>query len=106
MMIRSEGYPFFNWSGSNLILFLTSCGGECLRVLLPKTTPNERRGRTKNESSLFEEEGTNLGSSGYCLQLTYDVPQGTYNGVLHVRACWHEVLYRSDVNFAQNALTY
>ncbi len=42
-------------------------GGECLRMLMPKTTTKECRHRTKNDQSVDIGEGTNTGASGYCL---------------------------------------
>jgi hypothetical protein len=29
-----------------------------------------------------------------------------YNGLLHVRVCWHEVVYRAEVNFGPGALAF
>ena len=65
-------------------------GGECLRSLLPKTS-RKTSWKTRSSSSSNELEAGKppTSSSGYCLQLTYDVPQETYNGMLHVRVCWH-----------------
>jgi hypothetical protein len=44
--------------------------------------------------------------TGYGLQLTYDVPQGKYNGTLAVRVCWHDIVYVSQVNFGKKELAY
>ena len=83
-------------------------GGECLRSLRPKT-PRKSRACTKSTSSSSTELQVGMppnSSSGYCLQLTYDVPQETYNGMLHVRVCWHEVVYRAELNFGASALAF
>ncbi len=78
-------------------------GGENLRSLIPK----KRRGeQSTSSSSIVIERKTKTETTGYCLQLTYDVPQGTYNGVLHVRVCWHDILYQSVAHFVQSQLTY
>ena len=80
-------------------------GGECLRSLLPKTSRKTSRKTRASSSSNELEVGTPPNSSsGYCLQLTYDVPQQTYNGMLHVRVCWHEVVYRAELNFGASEL--
>ncbi len=83
-------------------------GGECLRSLLPKTS---RKNRACNEISSSASIGLQVGtlptsSSGYCLQLTYDVPHETYSGLLHVPGCWHEVVYRAEVNFGPSVLAF
>jgi hypothetical protein len=83
-------------------------GGECLRSLLPKTPRITRACKKSSSSSSIESEVHTPpnSSSRYCLQLTYDVPQETYNGMLHVRVCWHEVIFRADVNFGASALAF
>ena len=42
----------------------------------------------------------------YSMQLIYDVPLGQYNGVLCVRFCWHDIVYRAEFNFAQKAFVF
>ncbi len=83
-------------------------GGECLRALIPKTSRKNRACKEIASSAGIQlQVGTPpTSSSGYCLQLTYDVPQETYNGLLHVRVCWHEVVYRAEVNFGPSALAF
>lgn len=84
-------------------------GGECLRSLVPKTPRKTRASKNSScsSSSIESEVHTPLNSSsGYCLQLTYDVPQETYNGTLHVRVCWHEVIFRAEVHFGASVLAF
>ena len=44
--------------------------------------------------------------TGYGMQLMYDVPLGQYNGVLCVRFCWHDIVYRAEFNFGQKAFAF
>ena len=76
-------------------------GGEPLRAILPKVQVP----KTNEQSSDCTEEG-NVPGTGYGLQLTYDVPQGKHNGTLCVRVCWHDIVYRSQVEFGKKQLTY
>ena len=83
-------------------------GGECLRTLFPRETKRAKPRRRATGSSVnadVNEEGVTSGS-GYSLQLTYDVFEGKYNGVLHVRVCWHEVVYLAQVEFAKRTFIY
>jgi hypothetical protein len=81
-------------------------GGENLRSLIPKKRRGEHSGKSRSSVTGGNDGGIKTETAGYCLQLTYDVPQDIYNGVLHVCVCWHDILYRSDAHFAQSQLMY
>ena len=74
-------------------------GGEPVRAVLPKVLGGR-------DMELSSEGGVGGTYTGYGLQLMYDVPQGQYNGVLCVRVCWHDIVYRAEVNFAQKAFAF
>ena len=82
-------------------------GGETLRAVLPKPDGKARKRRTRlreessgeNELSEPEERG-----SGYGVKLSYDVPQGKFNGTLDVRLCWHSLVYLAKEDFGRNNL--
>ncbi len=43
---------------------------------------------------------------GYGLKLTWDVPVGKATGILKVRACWHDIVFRNEVGFTELMLVY
>ena len=38
---------------------------------------------------------------GYALKLTWDVPVHKTQGILKVNACWHDIVFRNEVGFAE-----
>ena len=79
-----------------------------MRTLRPKESKRGKPRRSSAGSSVnvdVTDEGV-LSGSGYSLQLTYDVFEGKYNGVLHVRVCWHEVVFLAEVDFAKRTFIY
>jgi hypothetical protein len=43
---------------------------------------------------------------GYALKLTFDVPEGKAMGILNVKACWHEVVFKSEFGFTESNFLY
>jgi hypothetical protein len=43
---------------------------------------------------------------GYGFKFTWDVPVGKAIGVLTVRACWHDVVFRNDYGFTETMFLY
>jgi hypothetical protein len=43
---------------------------------------------------------------GYGVKLTFDVPFGKSVGVLTVRACWHDVVFRNELGFTEKTFIY
>ena len=84
-------------------------GGEPLRVVLPKATKVCRKSRVRKDGedelqTSHDVDGPS--GAGYGVQLTWDVPEGTHNGVLEVRVCWHERVYQAHVDFGKKELQY
>jgi hypothetical protein len=79
-------------------------GGEPLRVVLPKSTKGGRKQRVnkdlKDELQTSHDVDGHTGA-GYGVQLTWDVPESTHNGVLELRVCWHELVYQAHVQFGK-----
>jgi hypothetical protein len=46
------------------------------------------------------------GSIGYGLKLTFDLPLGKSVGVLKVRACWHDIVFRNEFGFTESMFLY
>ena len=84
-------------------------GGETLRAVLPKSTKGGRKQRVnkdlKDELQTSHDADGHTGA-GYGVQLTWDVPESTHNGVLEVRVCWHELVYQAQVQFGNKQLQY
>jgi hypothetical protein len=84
-------------------------GGEPLRAVLPK----EKKAKQKDDVLAADKdvfEGSHgkewQNALGYGVQLTWDVAEGKHNGMLDVRVCWHDIVYRAHVDFAKNQLVY
>ena len=43
---------------------------------------------------------------GYALKMTFDVPEGKAMGMLNVRACWHEVVFKNEFGFTESNFLY
>lgn len=43
---------------------------------------------------------------GYGVKLTFDVPFGKSVGVLTVRACWHDIVFRNELGFTKTLFSY
>ena len=46
------------------------------------------------------------GSVGYGLKLTFVLPVGKAVGVLKVRACWHDIVFRNELGFTEANFLY
>ena len=40
------------------------------------------------------------------LRFMYDLPRGSCNGILSVRVCWCTIIFRDEVQFAENHFVY
>jgi hypothetical protein len=84
-------------------------GGEPLRAVLPKDMKGRghRNVQDKNSTLLQSSAEGDVGHGvGYGVQLAFDVPVGKHIGVLDVRICWHDVVYRAQVDFGRKKLQY
>jgi hypothetical protein len=85
-------------------------GGEPLRVVLPKGKEERRKQRRmkvveSNEVEVSHEEDRSS-VVGYGVQLTFDVRDGSHNGILDVRVCWHDIVHQAQVDFGKKELLY
>ena len=70
--------------------------GDILRVLRPK---DEKE--VGIDVSLALPEKLVARYPGYALKLTWDVPVHKIQGILKVNACWHDIVFRNEVGFAE-----
>ena len=69
--------------------------GDCLRVLRPKD--DDGGPRADQPSARYP---------GYALKMTFDVPAGKAMGMLNVKACWHEVVFKNEFGFTESNFLY
>ncbi len=43
---------------------------------------------------------------GYGVQFSFDVRDGSHNGILDARLCWHDIVCQAQVDFAKKELLY
>ncbi len=43
---------------------------------------------------------------GYGVKLTFDLPVGKSVGMLTVRACWHDIVFRNELGFTETMFLY
>ncbi len=43
---------------------------------------------------------------GYGVKLTFDLPVGKSVGILTVRACWHDIVFRNSLGFTETMFLY
>ena len=82
--------------------------GDNIRVIRPKNSRQARLGGVAHIGVVHE---TPLGmeaagSVGYGLKLTFDLPLGKAVGVLKVRACWHDIVFRNEFGFTESMFLY
>ena len=82
--------------------------GDNIRVIRPKNSRQARLGGVTHigvvhETTLVMEA---TGSVGYGLKLTFDLPLGKAVGVLKVRACWHDIVFRNEFGFTESMFLY
>jgi hypothetical protein len=57
--------------------------------------------------SVGEERPVNVKRAvGYGLKFTFDLPVGRSVGILTVRACWHDVVFRNELGFTETVFLY
>ncbi len=82
--------------------------GDNIRVIRPKNARQARQWGCAAMGALHEiaapVEATR--SVGYGLKLTFDLPLGKSVGVLKVRACWHDIVFRNEFGFTESMFLY
>jgi hypothetical protein len=51
-------------------------------------------------------DGNATGSLGYGLKLTFDLSVGKASGMLKVRACWYDIVFRNEFGFTESRFLY
>jgi hypothetical protein len=78
--------------------------GDNIRVIRPKV--NTKR-QTIDSRKIGDDVQVPLeGNGGYGLKFTWDVPVGKAIGVLTVRACWHDIVFRNEFGFTEAMFLY
>ena len=79
--------------------------GDNIRVIRPKVivkAPRQSIGQSIEEERL----GSVKRGVGYGLKMTFDFPVGRSVGILTVRACWHDVVFRNELGFTETTFLY
>jgi hypothetical protein len=79
-------------------------GDKPFRVVLLKATKGCRKQRMRKDEKDELQTSHNVDGptgAGYGVQLTWDVPECTHNGILEVHVCWHEQVYQAHVEFGK-----
>jgi hypothetical protein len=79
--------------------------GDNIRVIRPKVVVKARR---QSIGQSIQEEGIGIVKRGvgYGLKMTFDLPVGRSVGILTVRACWHDVVFRNELGFTEKTFIY
>jgi hypothetical protein len=81
--------------------------GDNIRVIRPKEARVHCTNRRVPGGDVQHQEvATKATSYGYGLKLTYDLPVGKSVGMLRVRACWHDVVFRNELCFTESMFLY
>ncbi len=82
--------------------------GDNIRVIRPKE--NIKRQNVEKKKNANGEENVCAPMSttavGYGLKFTWDVPFGKSIGILTVRACWHDIVFRNELGFTELMFLY
>ena len=82
--------------------------GDNIRVIRPKDNkklPNaEKKKNANGEDTVCAPMSTR--AVGYGLKFTWDVPVGKSIGILTVRACWHDIVFRNELGFTELMFLY
>ena len=81
--------------------------GDNIRVVRPKLDVKV----PKNVESNGHSDGANAEVSvkrtmGYGVKLTFDLPVGKSVGIMTVRACWHDIVFRNSLGFTETMFLY
>jgi hypothetical protein len=83
--------------------------GDNIRVIRPKNSRQAQQGGNVHMAAVHSTEGS-LEATGsvdyYGLKLTFDLPLGKAVGVLKVRACWHDIVFRNEFGFTESMFLY
>jgi len=83
--------------------------GDNIRVIrpkIPRMTKRERMEQPQDVENYNVTAAQGKGSVGYGLKLTFVLPVGKAVGVLQVRACWHDIVFRNELGFTEANFLY
>ena len=83
--------------------------GDNIRVIrpkIPRMTKRERMEQPQDVENYNDTAAQGKGSVGYGLKLTFVLPVGKAVGVLQVRACWHDIVFRNELGFTEANFLY
>ncbi len=69
--------------------------GDCPRVL-----------RAKEDAGALRTDQSSTRYPGYALKMSFDVPVGKAMGMLNVKACWHEIVFKNEYGFTECNFLY
>ena len=82
--------------------------GDNIRVIRPKENIKrhkvEKKKNANGEDTVCAPKSTR--AVGYGLKFTWDVPVGKSIGILTVRACWHDIVFRNELGFTELMFLY
>ena len=79
-----------------------------IRVIRPKDNTKRLHAVKTTPTNVEENVCTPLSTTavGYGLKFTFDVPVGKAMGILTVRACWHDIVFRNELGFTESMFLY
>ena len=82
--------------------------GDNIRVIRPKDNTKRLNAVKTTLTNVEEDVRTVLPTRavGYGLKFTFDVPVGKAMGILTVRACWHDIVFRNELGFTESMFLY
>ena len=82
--------------------------GDNIRVIRPKDNTKRLHAVKTTPTNVEENVCTPLSTTavGYGLKCTFDVPVGKAMGILTVRACWHDIVFRNELGFTESMFLY
>jgi hypothetical protein len=87
--------------------YLYQAIGDIIRVVRPKLDVKVLKNLESNDHS----EGANADmyvkrKMGYGVKFTFDLPVGKSVGIITVRACWHDIVFRNSLGFTEIMFLY
>ena len=85
------------------------CEGDNIRVIRPKEIAKRRKVANETNGDGHTATGVPLAPAraiGYGLKFTFDVEVGKAVGVLTIKACWNDIVFRNEFGFTEIMFLY
>ena len=85
------------------------CEGDNIRVIRPKENAKRPKVANVTNGEGHNATGVRLAPAraiGYGLKFTFDVEVGKAVGVLTIKACWHDIVFRNEFGFTETMFLY